>query len=260
VTHEANYATTAVPAAETTGETTVEAASEATFSLVARCPRTGALGAAVASRIPAVGAVVPHLRTHVGAIVTQARTNVYIGLRGIELLAGGASAEQVVDAVLRWDPDVLQRQFAVVDAAGRAAAFTGEWTEPQAGHRVGEGFAVVGNMLASEDVLDAMAEGFAAGSGVRSAAGTEVHFAERLLNALEAGQSAGGDKRGKQSAAVRIVEEEEYPLVDLRVDEHEDPIAELRRIYTVCLTDLFPYARTRPTRAGLREATGRDGP
>lgn len=249
-----------------------EATAEATFSMVARCLRTGTFGAAVASRIPAVGAVVPHVRTRVGAIVTQARTNVYIGLRGIDLLARGASADQVVDAVLRWDPDVHLRQFAVVDGAGRVAAFTGHRTEPHAGHRLGEGFAVVGNMLASEGVLDAMVDGFLTGSGPRLPAASASHpvpepvppdtapLAERLLNALEAGQAAGGDKRGKQSAAVRVVDVEEYPVVDLRVDEHDDPIAELRRIYTVCLTDLFPYARTRPTRAELREASGKEGP
>ncbi|MFO7545479.1 MAG: DUF1028 domain-containing protein [Trueperaceae bacterium] len=237
---------------ESTAGSTVGSTAEATFSIVARCPRTGAFGAAVASRIPAVGAVVPHLRTGVGGIVTQARTNVYIGLRGIDLLAGGASAEDVVDAVLRWDPEVHLRQFAVVDGAGRVAAFTGDRSEPYAGHRLEDGFAVVGNMLASGDVLDAMAKRF----GEQP----EAPLTERLLDALAAGQAAGGDKRGKQSAAVRVVEEEEYPLVDLRVDEHDDPIVELRRVYTVCLTGLFPYARTRPTRAALRLATGRDGP
>jgi uncharacterized Ntn-hydrolase superfamily protein len=223
-----------------------------TFSLTARCPRTGQFGVAVATRTPAVGAVVPHLRAGVGAIATQAWTNPYIGIDGLELLAQGASADQVLAAVRVWDPDVERRQFAIVDAHGGAAAHTGAETHDHAGHRTGDGFVAAGNLLAGPDVLDAMVAAFVA------APDQEVQ--DRLLAALAAGQAAGGDKRGKQSAALKVVDREDYPFIDLRVDEHADPIAELNRVYAVWGEALRPHLTGRPTRADLAARAGADRP
>lgn len=223
-----------------------------TFSLTARCPRTGQFGVAVATRVPAVGAAVPHVRARVGAIATQAWTNPYIGLDGLDLLAEGGSAAQVVDAILAWDPDREQRQFAVVDAAGGAAAHTGAETHDHAGHRLGDGFVAAGNLLAGPEVLDAMAAAFAAEP--------ERELPVRLLASLAAGQAAGGDKRGKQSAALKVVDREDYAFVDLRVDEHADPIPELHRVYAVWDEVFRPHRAARPTRSELAARAGRDRP
>jgi uncharacterized Ntn-hydrolase superfamily protein len=223
-----------------------------TFSLTARCPRTGRFGIAVATRVPAVGAAVPHLRAGVGAIATQAWTNPYIGLDGVDLLAQGASADQVLAAVRAWDPDVERRQFAIVDRQGGVAAHTGAETHDHAGHRLGGGFVAAGNLLAGPDVLDAMVEAFAAEP--------ERELQVRLLAALAAGQAAGGDKRGKQSAALKVVDREDYALLDLRVDEHADPIVELHRVYAVWDEVFRPHLAARPTRADLAARAGAERP
>ncbi len=223
-----------------------------TFSLTARCPHTGMFGIAVATRVPAVGAAVPHLRAGVGAIASQARTNPYIGVHGLELLASGATVEAVRDAIVAWDPDIEERQFALVDGSARATAFTGAETKAHAGHRIGEGFAAAGNLLTGPEVLDSMVASFA--DSVDDA------LADRLLRVLEAGQAAGGDARGKQSAALHLVDRESYPYLDLRVDEHSDPIDELRRVYGVWREVFGPHLSSRPTRAELEERTGVPGP
>lgn len=215
----------------------------ATFSLTARCARTAQLGIAVATRVPAVGAIVPHLRAGVGAIATQALANPYVGLDGLDLLAEGGSATSVRDALVAWDPDAARRQFAIVDAAGGVAAHTGDQTHDHVGHRTGAGFVAAGNLLAGPEVLDAMAAAFVATA--------EEALPERLLGAIEAGQAAGGDRRGKQSAALRVVAGEAYALVDLRVDDHADPIPELRRLLGVWHEQVKPYLPDRPTRASL---------
>ncbi len=224
----------------------------ATFSITARCSRSGQFGIAVATRVPAVGAAVPYLRAGVGAIASQATTNPYLGIDGLDLLAAGGSAEQVRDALVAWDSDIDQRQFAIVDAEGRVAAHTGADTHEHAGHRLGNGFAVAGNLLTGPDVLEAMAADFDATP--------HTDLAERLLRALETGQAAGGDRRGKQSAALRVVAHEAYPYLDLRVDEHADPIPELRRVHGVWREVMTPHLATRPTRASLRERSGRERP
>ncbi|MDF1522793.1 MAG: DUF1028 domain-containing protein [Trueperaceae bacterium] len=175
--------------------------------MTARCPRTGQFGVAVATRVPAVGAAVPHARAGVGAIATQAWTNPYIGLDGLDLLAAGASAAQVVAA---------------------------------------------GNLLAGPAVLDAMATAFTAGP--------DDELQVRLLAALAAGQAAGGDKRGKQSAALKVVDREDYPFIDLRVDEHADPIPELQRVYAVWNEQLRPHLASRATRAYLEARSGHARP
>lgn len=259
----------------------------ATFSITARCGRSGAFGIAVATRVPAVGAGVPYLRAGVGAIATQARTNPYLGIDGLELLAQGSSTEEVLAALVAWDPAIEERQFAIVDARGTVAAHTGSETHGYAGHRLGEGVIVAGNLLTGPTVLEAMMasyEGAVAAPRTGPPSGTrtgprsgspdaprawprtdllavaaeaehgaaELALAERLLGALEAGQAAGGDRRGKQSAAVRVVGAEAYPFLDLRVDEHTEPIPELRRVYGVWREVMLPHLAARPTRAGLQ--------
>ena len=223
-----------------------------TFSLSARCPRTGQFGVAVATRVPAVGAAVPHLRAGVGAIASQAWTNPYIGLDGLDLLAEGASADQVLVAMRAWDPDIDHRQFAVVDRLGGVAAHTGAEAHDFAGHRLGDGFVAAGNLLKGPEVLEAMVEAFA------TEPDREVQV--RLLAALSAGQAAGGDKRGKQSAALKVVDREDYAFIDLRVDEHADPIPELHRVYGVWDEVFRPHLAARPTRADLGARAGSERP
>lgn len=207
-----------------------------TFSIVAHCPQSGDLGIAVSTAIPTVGAINPFVRARVGAIATQAVSNPYLGIDGLSLLAQGLSPTEVLDQLLRADADREKRQLSIVDAQGNVAAFTGNEAEPWKGHRVGQGYVVAGNLLVSEETILAMAEVFETAQGA---------LGERLLLALEAGQTAGGDRRGKVSAALLVVRDQEYPYIDLRVDEHSKPVAELRRIfdiYTVLpyLDDLHP--------------------
>jgi uncharacterized Ntn-hydrolase superfamily protein len=198
----------------------------ATFSLVARCSKTNAVGVCAATAIPAVGSVVPYAEAGVGAIATQALTNIIYGTRGLELLRSGLSPREALERMLREDPERESRQVIMIDAHGRTAAFTGKANVDWKGHLIGENYVVAGNMLVSAQVIQAMAEAFETSGG---------ELEERLLNALEAGQKAGGDKRGKRSAALLVMKRPEYtgirPFIDLRVDYHEDPVKELRRIF-----------------------------
>jgi uncharacterized Ntn-hydrolase superfamily protein len=207
-----------------------------TFSISAYCPRTGDLGIAVSTAIPAVGAINPFARARVGAISTQAWSNPYLGIDGLSLLAQGLSAAAASEQLLQADADREKRQLCIVDARGGVAAFTGKEVEPWSGHLVGRGYAVAGNLLVSGATIEAMADAFEEACG---------SLADRLLVALEGGQAAGGDKRGRVSAALLVVRDEEYPHIDLRVDEHADPVAKLRRIFSVYtalpyLDDLHP--------------------
>jgi len=199
-----------------------------TFSIVARCPKTLALGIAVSTAVPAVGSVVPHVEAGVGAIATQAQTNVLYGIEGLKLLKAGFSPQAALETMLQGDIDREKRQVIIIDAKGRTAAFTGRENVDWKGHIVGEDFVVAGNMLIGSRVIKAMVETFEAAKG---------KLAERLLKTLESGQEAGGDKRGLMSAALLVAGEqwisETRPVLDLRVDAHHDPLAELRRIYTV---------------------------
>jgi uncharacterized Ntn-hydrolase superfamily protein len=214
----------------------------ATFSIVAHCPQSGELGIAVSTAIPAVGAINPFARAGVGAIATQAWSNPYVGIDGLRLLEGGLSAAETLERLLAADVGREKRQLSVIDAHhGGTAAFTGKAVRPWKGHFQGNGYVVAGNTLIGEDTIWAMAESFERRQG---------SLGERLVAALEAGQAAGGDNRGKVSAALLVVRDEEYPLLDLRVDEHPDPVAELRRIYDLYtalpyLADLHP-GRTWP--------------
>jgi len=198
----------------------------ATFSLVARCSRTNEVGVCVATAIPAVGSVVPYAEAGVGAIATQALTNVIYGIRGLELLRSGLSPQEALERMLREDPERESRQVIMIDVHGRTTAFTGKANLEWKGHLIGENYVVAGNMLVSAQVIQAMAEAFETSGG---------ELEERLLNALEAGQKAGGDKRGKRSAAVLVMKRPEYrgirPFIDLRVEYDEDPVKELRRIF-----------------------------
>ncbi len=203
-------------------------ARPATFSIVACDLEAGEWGVAVESKFLAVGPVVPWAAANVGAIATQAYANTSYGPRGLELLRSGLSAEEVVKKLTEEDEGREHRQLGVVDAQGRAAAFTGKECYDWAGHLVGEGYACQGNILASQRVVEAMAEAFER---------TEGPLADRLLAALRAGQAAGGDRRGQQSAALLVVKEKggyggfTDRLVDLRVDDHPQPIEELARLW-----------------------------
>lgn len=203
-----------------------------TFSIVAHCPQTEELGVAVSTAVPAVGVINPFARAWVGAIATQAVSNPHLGIDGLNLLAQGLSAAQVLERLLGADADREKRQLSIVDAHGTAAAFTGKKAHPWKGHRVGQGYVVAGNLLVGEETLAAMAAAFEEAQGT---------LAERLLLAVEAGQAAGGDRRGKVSAALLVVKDQEYPHLDLRVDEHPAPVAELRRIFDIYTA--LPYLK-----------------
>ena len=208
---------------------------KSTFSIVAADLEAGEVGCAVQSRYFSVGSVVPWARAGVGAVATQAAGVAAFGARALEELAGGATPEQALERVLADDEGRETRQLGVVTADGRAAAFTGSQCLDWAGHRVGAGFAVQGNILAGPSVVDEMARAYEETVGP---------LVERLVAALEAGQAAGGDRRGQQSAAV-VVEragaaatsrEGIDRVCDLRVEDHVEPIAELRRLVGVWTT------------------------
>jgi uncharacterized Ntn-hydrolase superfamily protein len=201
-----------------------------TFSIVARDPQTGDLGVAVASRFLAVGAVVPWARAGAGAIATQALANVEYGPAGLAALADGGSAHDVLGALTGADGGQADRQAGIVDSQGRAATHTGSSCLAWAGGQTGDGVAVQGNILAGPVVVDAMLETFR---------GSHGPFPDRLLDALLAGDRAGGDARGRQSAALLVVREEagyggaNDRWLDLRVDDHTDPVPELQRVLGV---------------------------
>jgi uncharacterized Ntn-hydrolase superfamily protein len=211
-----------------------------TFSIAARCPRTGKLGVAVSTAVPAVGGICPFIEPGIGAIATQSWVNPYLGIDGLKLLREGLSAKETLDKLLAEDPGRDVRQLGIVDSEGRTAAHTGSKCVDWAGHIEGEGFTVQGNMLIGAATIEAMAE-----AAARSAA-FDLH--ERLMLVLEAGQAAGGDKRGKQSAALKIFSEEAYAWLDIRVDEHRHPVQELRRVFEIAKQQLLPFIDGMPAR------------
>ena len=219
-----------------------------TWSIVARAP-DGALGAAVASRFFAVGALCPHARSGVGALSTQALMNPIYGPAGIELLAQGHEPRRVIDGLVGGDPGRESRQVHAIDAQGRVAAHTGRHCIDWCGHLAGDGFSVAGNMLAGPQVLEETARAYSANP--------QLDFALRLIVAMETGEAAGGDKRGKQAAAIRIVTTEVYAVLDLRVDDHAEPLAELRRLYDRSLERYQPFIACLPTRANPAGITDR---
>lgn len=212
------------------------------YSIVALDRATGHFGVAAATFHMAVGSLVPHARAGVGAIATQATTNPFYGFRGLDLLADRQPAEAVVRMLVEADEGRDHRQVLVVDRTGRTAGWTGRETEAVAGHRAEDGFAVAGNKLANETVLGSMVHAYRDNAGLA--------FADRLLAVLAAGEAAGGDKRGRQSAAVLVMGPEMYPLVDFRVDNHVTPLVELRKMLELSAGDHYLGFRAQlPTRA-----------
>jgi uncharacterized Ntn-hydrolase superfamily protein len=198
-----------------------------TYSIVARDPATGDLAVAVQSKFLAVGAVVPWAKAGVGAIATQSFANVAYGPDGLALLAGGASAQEALDRLVSIDDHRHERQAGIVDISGRGATYTGSGCFEWAGGRTGTGFAAQGNILAGAGVVDGLADTFMAGGGP---------FPELLVRCLAAADAAGGDRRGRESAALLVVREGggygggNDRWIDLRVDDHPDPIGELARL------------------------------
>lgn len=211
-----------------------------TFSIAARCPQTGMVGVAVSTAVPAVGAVCPFAAPGAGAVATQSWVNPYLGIDGLQLLREGRTAQETLEQLLAGDPGRDMRQLGIVDSSGNSVAYTGKSCTTWAGELTGDGYSIQGNMLTGGDTLAAMQDSF---RGSESEA-----LAERLVRVLEAGQAVGGDKRGRQSAAVKVYAAEEYPFLDLRVDEHDDPVAELRRVYEVALRQMLPFVEMMPTR------------
>jgi uncharacterized Ntn-hydrolase superfamily protein len=206
-----------------------------TYTLLARCPRTGALGIGLATYSLAVGSKCPAVATNIGVMTTQAFVNPTLKALGLRLLRLGHPAAQVLDLLRGSDPDFEYRQVALIDRRGDVACHTGSKTRGWAGHRAGDGFAALGNVLRGEAVLAAMWAAFAAG--------TADDLAERLMRALEAGRAAGGQQGlagplPERSAHLLVHEaEEEHPLIDLRVDSHSDAVGEMRRV----LDEFRPY-------------------
>jgi len=203
----------------------------ATYSIVACDLDAGQWGVAVQSKFLAVGSVVPWAEPHIGAIATQAYANPRYGPQGLELLRERLGAQEVVDRLTKADDGRDHRQLGVVDAEGAAATYTGKECMDWAGGRTGTGYAAQGNILVSAETVDALAVSFEASAG--------KPLAERLIDCLAAAQAAGGDSRGQQSASLLVVERGggyanlSDAVVDLRVDDHELPIEELRRIYVL---------------------------
>jgi len=201
-----------------------------TFSIAACDLEAGQWGVATQSKFLAVGSVVPWAEPHVGAVATQAYANPRYGPQGLELLRQGLGAEEVVERLTAADEGREHRQLGIVDAEGRGATYTGSECHDWAGGRTGDGYAAQGNILVSAETVDAIAETFESSSGP---------LAERLIECLAAAQAAGGDSRGQQSAALLVVETDggyaslSDVVVDLRVDDHERPIEELRRLYGI---------------------------
>jgi uncharacterized Ntn-hydrolase superfamily protein len=219
-----------------------------TWSIIARDPATGQIGIAVATRFFAVGARVPHIVPGIGGIATQALVNPYYGIDGVKLLREGRSPREVIDTLIATDDGREARQLHVMDIKGRIAAHTGRECVDWCGNIQGDGFSLAGNMLTGAAVLDDTAKTYAANAA--------LPFAQRLIAAMKAGEAAGGDKRGKQSAALLIHGEEEWSDLDLRVDDHTDPLAELERLEQVSRerwVHFRPFLPTRKNPAGITD-------
>jgi uncharacterized Ntn-hydrolase superfamily protein len=212
-----------------------------TWSILARDPTTGALGLAVATKFFAVGALCLHADGGVGAVATQALINPTFGPRALRLLRESLAPAETVAALIASDPGGAHRQLHVLDARGRSARHTGTACIDWCGDLGGPDLSVAGNMLAGPEVIQTTARAYQAA--------TALPFAQRLIAALKAGEAAGGDKRGKQSAALAVYSTEEYPDLSLRVDDHPDPLAELERLEAVSRERYVHFRRFLPTRA-----------
>ena len=204
-----------------------------TFSLIGRCARTGQIGVAVTTSSIAVGARCAYAAAGVGAVLTQHRTDPRLGPRGLELLRSGCSAQETLDALVASTPLVRWRQLAVLDAKGNTAAYSGARTKPEMSEAPGQDVVAIGNILATARVPAAMLRGFQADPS--------APLAERLLHALDEGLAAGGENGPVRSAQMLIVQQESFPLVDLRVDWHDTPIAELRALWKLYAPQVNDY-------------------
>jgi uncharacterized Ntn-hydrolase superfamily protein len=220
-----------------------------TWSIIARDEATGHFGIAVATRFFAVGARVPHIAAGVGAVATQALVNPYYGIDGLTLLRDGKSPRDAIEMLKAADSGHASRQLHIMDAAGCIAAYTGAECVDWCGHIEGKGFSIAGNMLAGASVLEDTAATFIANKA--------LPFAQRLIAAMYAGEAAGGDKRGKQSAALLIHGAEEWSALDLRVDDHADPLVELERLEQISRERWVHFRQFLPTRANPAGVTDR---
>jgi len=220
-----------------------------TWSIIARDKDTRQIGIAVATRFFAVGARVPHIAAGFGAVATQALVNPYYGIDGLKLLGEGKLPAEIVEILLASDSGRESRQLHIMDAEGRIAAHTGKECVDWCGHLARDGFSIAGNMLAGGAVLEDTAKAYVANAA--------LPFAQRLLAAMRAGEAAGGDKRGKQSAALLIHDEEEWSALDLRVDDHTDPLAELERLERVSRERWVHFRKFLPTRKNPAGITDR---
>jgi uncharacterized Ntn-hydrolase superfamily protein len=221
-----------------------------TWSIIARDNATGQFGIAVATRFFAVGARVPYIAAGFGAVATQALVNPYYGIDGLKLLREGKIPRDVVDTVIAADAGRESRQLHVMDASGRIACHTGKECVDWCGHVEGIGFSIAGNMLAGPCVLDDTAAAYLANE--------TLPFPQRLIAAMRSGEAAGGDKRGRQSAALLIFGEEEWSDLDLRVDDHADPLGELERLERVSRERWVHFRKFLPTRADPAGVTDRN--
>jgi uncharacterized Ntn-hydrolase superfamily protein len=208
-----------------------------TWSILARDPAAGTLGVAVASRFFAVGAICPRVEGRVAALATQALVNPMYAVHAMPRLRAGEPPDAVLASLVSPDPGADQRQFHILDFAGAIAQHTGANCVSWAGHVAAENVSVAGNMLAGEATVRATLEAYLSARG---------SMAERLLTAMEAGEAAGGDKRGRQSAALKIASRDPYPDLDIRADDHPDPLAELRRLHRVSLERFAVFRRLLP--------------
>jgi len=221
-----------------------------TWSIIARDSATGHFGIAVATRFFAVGARVPHIAARFGGVATQALVNPYYGIDGVKLLREGREPGDIVKSLVAADSGRESRQLHIMNAKGRIAAFTGKECVDWCGQIQGDGFSIAGNMLAGAAVLDDTAKAYLANAS--------LPFARRLIAAMRAGEAAGGDKRGKQSAALLIHGDEEWSELDLRVDDHADPLAELERLEAVSRERWVHFRQFLPTRKNPAGVTDRD--
>jgi uncharacterized Ntn-hydrolase superfamily protein len=220
-----------------------------TWSIIARDNATGQIGIAVATRFFAVGARVPHIAPGIGGVATQALVNPYYGIDGVKLLREGKGPREIIETLTAGDNGRESRQLHIMDAEGRIAAHTGRDCVDWCGHLKGENFSIAGNMLAGAAVLDHTAQAYLANQS--------LPLARRLIAAMRAGEKAGGDKRGKQSAALLIHENEEWSALDLRVDDHADPLAELERLEQVSHERWVHFRKFLPTRQNPSGITDR---
>jgi uncharacterized Ntn-hydrolase superfamily protein len=220
-----------------------------TWSIIAKDNATGQIGIAVATKFFAVGSRVPHIAAGIGGIATQALVNPYYGIDGVKLLREGREPRDIIETLISGDAGHTSRQLHIMDAKGHIAAYTGKDCVDWCGHLQGDGFSIAGNMLAGPQVLDDTAKAYFANIG--------TPFAQRLIAAMHAGEAAGGDKRGKQSAALLMYGEEEWSDLDLRVDDHVDPLGELARLEAVSRERWVHFRKYLPSRKNPAGITDR---